>query len=75
MSLIEMLVSASSQRWWKSRITASQIGPKPTAAVVISMVQAPARSAGSISTSRLPEPTTPTTCGVAFKRCVPCSNR
>src|SRR5581483_890933 len=65
-SLTEMRTSLS---WWrskKSRSTASQILPKPSAAVLISMRQAPFNLAGSISTSRLPEEATPTSAGAAF---------
>src|SRR4051812_3173222 len=57
---MEMRTSATRWRSKKSSITACQIGPKPTAAVRTSMRQAPPRSVGSTSTSRLPEPTTPT---------------
>ena len=62
MSLIETRTPASGWRAWKSLITACQIGPKPRAEVSTRTAQS-LPSAGSSSTSRLPEPTTPTSTG------------
>ena len=75
MSLMQMRVSLSFQRSWKSAMTACQVAPKPTAAVRTSISQAPFSCAGSIRTSRFPEPTTPTSCAAPPRDREPCSNR
>src|SRR3954471_17952442 len=62
MSLIEMRTPASGWRAWKSFITACQIGAKPRAEVSTRTAQ-PLPPAGPSSTSRLPEPPTPTSTG------------
>src|SRR5450830_137415 len=74
MSLMQMRASARPQRSWKSVMTACHVAPKPTAAVRTSISQAPPRLAGSISTSRLPEPTTPTSWAMPASGRLPCSN-
>src|SRR5438093_10848865 len=56
-------------------MTACQIGPKPLAAVFTSTSQALFRSAALISTSRLPELTTPTSCAACGCLRWPFSNR
>src|SRR6185369_15928262 len=68
MSFTDTRTSASAWRAKKSSSTACQIAPKPTAAVVTSTRHAPPRSAGSTSTSRFPEPTTPTSTGCCVPR-------
>src|ERR1700744_2457651 len=62
MSWMETAMPARRWRSWKSRSTASQIAPKPRAEVSTS-IRHPVPAAGSTSTSRLPDATTPTSAG------------